>query len=138
MKATTLALVLVMLAGCASSSQAVRNAARTWTYPVSLPSREAADEYIAASFAGGRADLIRVSGNDYMVLYRYGSGRPITGIAIYRRSAWRWNLIEESSVRLRTSDGEEFARSMATDGVIYAIGESSGQRVILYDPESKG
>jgi len=132
MKATALLPVLVLIAGCASDTGELTTAARNAVFPPSLASRNAADAYVAASFAGGRVDVLEVQGKQFIVVFRHGSGRPIIGIAVYRYGTSHWELVAEPQLRK-----EDFMRAVAADGVIMAVCEKSGERFVLYDPNSK-
>lgn len=120
-----------LLVGCAGTSVDARKPHADDDFvPSTFETRQDVDRYIAALFAGGRADEVLVGRNRYLVLFRHGSGVPILGLVrVYVEKGRRWTFLKEAAVpRFEFANAEQF------DGKIFSVGVSSGQKTLLYDP----
>jgi hypothetical protein len=101
--------------------------------PKSFESREEATRYVARFFAGGQVDDVALGADHYFVLVEHGSGIPVLGFAeIYHQEGARWKWIAKASV-----PRFEFARAVALDGKIVAIGERTHDKTVLYAPKRR-
>lgn len=134
MKALLLLLPLFALLGCAEDDpEALKQAARKGEFPATFGSEESARKYVGHLFAGGRVDRVRIGMSAYLVVYRHGSGIPVTGIALYRKAGLSWRLISKPPVPFRLGHLQAEAR----DGKIYVRSDRAEGNWLLYDPETQ-
>ena len=130
MKPHLLLALALLCTGCASdNAEMLERTARDGIFPPTLAARESATALTRAFFAGGHVDSVRVGLTSYLVVFRHGSGIPVTGIAVYRSELGRWRLVAEPK-----PPAVEFFRAEAADGKILLRGERSRQTWVIFDP----
>ena len=120
---------MVMVCSCSKEQKTLSVSQR---FPARFSSSGAANEYLKQSPTRGRIDRVRIGMKFFLVVFTHGSGVPVTGIAIYERHLWAWELVADVP-----PPGMGFMRAAALDGKIVAISERLAKTWTLFDPGEK-
>ncbi len=123
--------LLLLLPACSDSREPRQPVEKTDGFPATFDSVDAAQKWIRGRPTGGRVDEVRLGWRRHLVVFQHGSGFPVTGIGLYRRNLFSWELISEHRpphppvgiLRAEARDGKIVLISMPPSGRIWPLSE---------------
>lgn len=111
-------------------TEAERVEAAKGILPKSFRSDIIAVAYLHQMPGDGHIESYKVRNREVMIAFRHGSDVPVTSIAIYRRSLFRWNLESE----MKPPSGEAFTVRVSEKNLTL-LGEQSQRSWPLFEFE---
>ena len=115
-------------------NRAVADESNEYVTPVVFESEEQAKKYVDELFAGGSLMKYQVGDATLLVIYVFGSGVPVTSIAVYEATEGNWKRVRELYPRTMGSITEIY-EIYAADNKLIVFGKETGYESVIYSAD---
>ena len=123
--------IILLMFSLLCLNRVVAEESNEYVAPVIFESQVQAQKYVDELFTGGSLIKYQVGDATLLVIYVFGSGVPVTSIAVYEATEGIWKRVRELYPDAMGSIAESYQIYVA-DNKLIVVGKETGYESVIY------